>query len=104
MKRFFGGVFIEKEKLAEVGINHPIKLEYYKQSNEEISKEKNIEYGISIVKTEYKPNDLKIEIKEIENITKDENIIDKILKIFKENQVAIINSEEIVKDLIKNGI
>ena len=36
MKTFFGGTFIEKEKLEEAGINHPIKLEYYKEINEEI--------------------------------------------------------------------
>ena len=30
MKTFFGGKFIEKEKLTEAGIDYPIKLEYYK--------------------------------------------------------------------------
>ena len=35
MKTFFGSVFIEKEKLEEAGITHPIKLEYYKQINED---------------------------------------------------------------------
>ena len=52
MKTFFGGIFIEKEKLEEAGINYPIKLEYYEYiNNEEENKSK---YGISIVKTEYK--------------------------------------------------
>lgn len=105
MKRFFGGIFIEREKLKEAGINHPIKLEYYKQINEENMKiEKKLNYGISIVKTEYKQEDLEIETKNIENITNDERRINKILNIFKENQVTIINSEEVMSDLIKSGV
>ena len=58
MKRFFGGIFIEKEKLKEEGINHPIKLEYYKQINEETNEEN--KYGITIVKTEYIPEKIKV--------------------------------------------
>lgn len=105
MKRFFGGIFIEREKLEEAGINHPIKLEYYKQINEENTKiDSKVKYGISIVKTEYKPDDLQIETKDIENITNDERRINKILNIFKENQVTIINSEEVMSDLIKSGV
>lgn len=105
MKRFFGGIFIEREKLEEAGINHPIKLEYYKQINEENTKIDNkVKYGISIVETEYKPDDLQIETKDIENITNDERQINKILNIFKENQVTIINSEEVMSDLIKSGV
>ena len=52
MKTFFGSVFIEKEKLDEAGIKYPIKLEYYKQINEdEISTYQKPKYGIEIIKT-----------------------------------------------------
>lgn len=102
MKRFFGGIFIEKEKLKNEGINHPIKLEYYKQINEETNEEN--KYGITIVKTEYIPENIKVETKDLNSITDDENKINKILDIFKNGQVSTIHSEEIMSDLIKNGI
>ena len=35
MRTFYGGKFIEKEKLIEAGIHYPIKLEYYKKINED---------------------------------------------------------------------
>ena len=102
MKRFFGGIFIEKEKLQEEGISHPIKLEYYKHINEEIN-EKN-KYGITIVKTEYIPEKQKVETKDLESITNDENKIDEILNLFKDNQVTTIHSEEIITDLFESEV
>lgn len=105
LKRFYGGLFIEKEKLEEAGINHPIKLEYYKRINEdEVNKQKGYKFGISIVKTEYLNNNLKVESKDIKHVTNDEIEADKILKIFKENQVTPINSEEIISDLFNNRL
>lgn len=102
MKRFFGGIFIEKEKLQKEGISHPIKLEYYKNINEEINEKS--KYGITIVKTEYAPENVKVETKDLKAITDDENKINKILNLFKNNEVTTINSEEIMTDLIKSGI
>lgn len=103
MRIFFGGSFIEKEKLEDAGIDYPIKLEYYKQINEDeiISKGK-AKYGISIVKTEYKPDDTTIETKDIKYITNDEVEENKILDIFTKNQVTIINSEEVINDLFRS--
>lgn len=103
MKTFFGGTFIEKEKLEEAGISYPIKLEYYKQINEDdINSDGKTKYGISIVKTEYIPNNLKVETKDIKYVTNDELEENRILNIFKENQVTIINSEEVISDLFRN--
>ena len=102
MKTFFGGVFIEREKLEEAGINHPIKLEYYKEINEDDIGSGKEKYGIQIVKTEYIPDNLKIETKSIKYVTNDELEEDKILNIFKENQVTPINSEEVILDLFRN--
>lgn len=103
MKKFFGGTFIEKEILEEAGIDYPIKLEYYKQINEEdIKLSDKAKYGIHIVKTEYIPNNLKVETKDIKYITNDEIEADRILNIFKENKVTIINSEEVISDLCRN--
>lgn len=102
MRTFFGGAFIDKEKLEEAGIKHPIKLEYYKQINEDDINTGKEKYGIHIVKTEYIPNNLKIETKSIKYVTNDELEENRILNIFKENQVTPINSEEVILDLFRN--
>ena len=100
LKTFFSGTFIEKKKLEEVGINHPIKLEYYKEINEDDIKEK-AKFGILIVKTDYmKDNKIKVEKKEIKYITNDEIEENRILNIFSKNQVTPINSEEVISDLL----
>ena len=100
-KTFFGSTFIEKEKLEEVGINYPIKLEYYKQINEDVlnSKEK-ARYGIYMVMTEYIPNNFRVESKNIKYVTNDESEENRILNIFKESKVTIVNSEEVLSDLL----
>lgn len=102
LKTFFGSVFIEKEKLEEAGITHPIKLEYYKQINEdEINSYEKPKYGIHIIKTEYEPNYTKVENKSIKYVTNDEIEANQILDIFRKNQVTPINSEEVIVDLFR---
>lgn len=103
MKTFFGENFIEREKLEEAGIDYPIKLEYYKETNEdEINYNGKTKYGIYIVKTQYMLDNLKIETKSIKNVTNDESEENKILNIFKENRVTPINSEEVIRDLLNS--
>lgn len=100
MKTFYGGIFIEKEKLEEAGIYHPIKLEYYKRINEdELYKDQKAKYGISIIKTEYIGEKIKVDTKEIQYLSNDEQKVEKVLEIFKENAVTPINSDEVIKDL-----
>ena len=71
MNSFYGGIFIDRKKLEEEGKGYPIKIEYYKKINEdEIVKKQNPKYGISIVKTEYIPNNTRIERKEIKYLSK----------------------------------
>ena len=102
MKTFFGGKFIEKEKLKEAGITHPIKLEYYKKINEEqFIKKENAKFGIAIVKTEYIPNHTKVENKEITYLSNDEQKIDKVLQLLKENEVTPIGVDDVLADLCK---
>ena len=98
MKTFFGGIFIEKEKLEEAGINYPIKLEYYKYiNNEEKNKSK---YGVGIIKTEYK-DDIVVEEKDIKYLTNDENRAIDILQLFKKNEVTPIGAEDVIQDYAK---
>lgn len=102
MKTFFGGIFIDKDKLKRNGINHPIKLEYYKTVDQV---KENIEYyGVQIIKTEYIGEKIKTEEKEIRNIIKSEKNIEKILETLKNNEVTPIGCEDVLNDLLKQDI
>lgn len=97
MKTFFDGVFISQKSLEDAGIKYPIKLEYYKTSGEE-NVQKN--FGIEVVKTEYIDGDVKIESKEIKDITNDEKKENEILNILKRNEVTPISVQDVLEDLL----
>lgn len=104
MRTFFGCTFIEKEKLEDAGINHPIKYEYYKETNENYTNlQEKAKFGIQIVKTEYLPEGPKVETKSIKYITNDELEEHRILTVFKESQVSLTNSEEIISELLRKN-
>lgn len=105
MKIFSGSRFIEKEKLNEAGIYHPIKLEYYKIINEdEMVKQEKAKFGINIVKTEYINDNVKVENKKIQYLSNDEEKIEEILNILKENEVTPITVEDVLSDFSKRMI
>lgn len=95
MRKFFAGIFMDKEKLEENNINYPIKLEYYK------IKDTKEEYGIEIVKTEYREEFVKVENEAITKITKEEDIIDKIIHKLKENVVTPIGLRDTLSELME---
>ena len=99
MKIFYGGKFIEKTKLEKEGIYHPIKLEYYKRLDMEEQQKGEPNYGISIVKTEYIPNNTKIETKDLKNLTQDEEKVEHLLCMCKKYDVTPIGVEDIIQDL-----
>ena len=96
MKTFYGGTFINKNKLMEAQIYTPIKLEYYKIRNEEEYIEN---YGIEILKTQYKGDEVIKEKATIEKITEDEKVVDNLLNILKRNEVTPVSAQEIIHDL-----
>ena len=101
MKNFFGSIFINRDELREAGINYPIKVEYYKITNEEEKiKQNKLIYGIQVVKTEYRDK-IGVEQNKIEYITNDEKEINKMLGLIKENEVTPIGLEDVVLE-IKN--
>ena len=97
MKTFFGGVFIDENKLSEEGIEYPIKLEYFRT----LRNKENVEnkYGIQVVKTEYLEDDINIESKEIKDITNRQDKIGELLDMLKENEVTPITLEDVLEDL-----
>lgn len=74
MRIFRGVSFMSKEVLEKIGINYPIKIEYYKTKNE--NKE---EFGIEVIKTEYKENDISVEKVTLDKIINDEKKVDYII-------------------------
>lgn len=105
MRTFFSSTFIKKEMLKEAGIHYPIKLEYYKIINEdEMIKQERAKFGIHVVKTEYKKEDVKVENKKIQYLSNDEKKIEEILNILKENEVTPITVEDVLSDFSKKMI
>lgn len=98
MRVFYGGIYLERKSLYDAGIEHPIKLEYYKT----INKEPKI-FGIDIVKKEYKRNNIVKEEKEIKQISNDESKIERLLSIFKSFAVTPISAEDVIEDLLKQS-
>ena len=104
MNIFFGGTFIKKEELEEEGIDYPIKLEYYKIINEdEFKKKDKAKYGIKVVKTEYMKDDTKIEDETIKYLCSNEQKVDEILNILKENEVTPIITKDVISDISKSS-
>ena len=101
IKKFYGGKFINKEKLFKEGINYPIKIYYYKICDNTENKEIT-QYGLEIVKTEYKAEKINIENEQLLKVTKEEKIIDSILEKLKKNEVTPVIAKYIVEDLVYN--
>ena len=99
MKNFFGSIFINRDELLEAGINYPIKVEYYKITNEP-EKENKLLYGIQVIKTEYKDK-IGVEQNRVEHITNDESEITKMLSLIKENEVTPIGLEDVIIEIKK---
>lgn len=96
MRSFFGSIFINRDELREAGIEYPIKVEYYKITNDQ---EKNkLIYGIQVVKTEYKEK-IGVEQSKIEYITNNEKDIERMLEQIKENEVTPVGLEDVVIEI-----
>ena len=96
MRTFFSSTFIKEETLKEAGIYHPIKLEFYKLTNEdEIVKQGKAKFGIKIVKTEYKQDTTEVENEKIKYLSNDEKKIEEILNLLKENEVTPISVKDV---------
>ena len=103
IKSFYGENFIESEKLEELGIKYPMKIEYYKvkEKNEDKRNGKLI-YGVEIIKKEYTGEKINIEVRNSCNIIKEEKNVDYILEILKRNVVTPIGLKDVITDLLYN--
>ena len=105
MNTFFGSIFIEMEKLKEAGVEYPIKLEYYKNKNQdEFIKGKNAKYGVKIINTSYLEDDTKVEDKTIKYLSNNEQKVNDILKILKDNEVTPICVQDVIYDFSRSSL
>ena len=93
MKSLYACIEINR-KINEIGSMVTESVKYYKT--------KNGLYGIEVVKDNNLPNK-EIKVNDIEQITEDENEIDKILDTLVSNMV-MYNFEDIINDLVKNKL
>lgn len=101
MKKFYAGIVLNKDELAESNSNH-IELEYYKiakMNKDSITKKSNL-YGIEIVKKEYLGKKKLKEKNNIYNLTNDETVIDNILDILTTNKVTPITLNDVVEEIL----
>ena len=105
MKYFFGCTFMSREEITNIGVEYPIKLEYYKtRTNEEdVRNQKDIKYGIEVIKTSYINEKVSIEKRTIPEIIRDEIKINRILDKLKENKVTPVSAEYVIEDLLKES-
>ena len=96
---------MSREELANIGVKYPIKLEYYKtQTNEEdVRNQKDIKYGIEVIKTSYINEKISVEKSTIPEIIRDEIKINRILDKLKENKVTPVSVEYVIEDLLKES-
>ena len=97
-KKFYGGIFIDRQKLSSEGINYPIKIEYYKICDDSENKEK-IQYRLEVVKTEYIKEKINIENETVLKVTADEKIINNILDKLKLNEVTPVVTRYVLEDM-----
>ena len=105
MKYFFGCTFMSREELADIGVEYPIKLEYYKTrtNKEDVKNTNEIKYGIEVIKTSYINEKVDVEKRTIPNIIKNELKINEILNKFKQHKVTPISAEYVIEDLLKGS-
>lgn len=98
-KMFYGTVKLTNQDAEEIPVCHPIALEYYRTTSPSKNLLEAENFGVEIVKKEYRNNRIELERKRVENITRDARTADSFIALLKRNQVTPISLEEVVWDL-----
>ena len=88
----------KRKKIVPIGLQHPIKMEYYETIG--VEEDKTV-YGIEIVKREMMGHTITIEGKVLKKVSEDRQKNIQILDILMKNDVTPLALEEIVEDLVK---
>ncbi len=97
----YGGILLNEEELKTNNIYHNIEVEYYKITNDKTSlfQGKSKTYGIEVVMREYINGEVKTENEQIPALTKNEQIIEKVLEVLKNNEVTPTTVKYVIEDL-----
>ena len=96
MKTFFDSVFVSSSSLYEEP-EYPMKLEYYKTI--EMKENVKARYGIEVVKTEFVEGKVNVESEKIENVTENQEEIDRLLTVFRNNKVTPFDISELLDEI-----
>lgn len=99
---YYGATLLDETDLVESKNKNRIILEYYKnkKSSIKILKPK-ISYGVTIVKKEYEKDRIKLETKEVTQISTNENKVQSIIELLKTYKVTPIALNDVLADLLK---
>lgn len=100
VRKLYGEITIGGKELDFDKRNSSIHLKYYKTTNEQSSRNTK-KYGIEIIKEEINGTSMKKEKSTAYEISDNEQIIDKLLKLFLKNKVTPITTNDILTDLHK---
>ena len=99
---FFGKTIIDRSDSEELNENEKIELEYYETHN--LAEKNERKYGIEIVKTKEKNEKFNIESKVINNISNEEQEVNKLLNILMLNKVTPVSVDDIISDISVIGL
>ena len=101
-KFLYGEVFLEAEDLKERSAKNPIELMYYKtrQSRKNLTNQPYEIFGVEIIKKEYIGKEIQIESRSIENISRNEQTINKVMELLKNNTVTPVSLEDVIGDIL----
>lgn len=95
LKKLYGKAVIDDSDSEEIQIGKTIELEYYQTEN----KLNNKPYGIEIIKRNIENKKLSVEDKVVNNICKEEQDTNRLLRILMNNKVTPISVEDVIQDL-----
>lgn len=98
-KRYYGEEIINIKELIESNEKGFIKLEYYGISK--VIEDEFTEYGIEVIKKQYKNKQFIEEIQSVKNIAENESDMEEMIGLLKRNKVTPIGLKDIISDLIK---
>lgn len=96
-KSFFGRTVIDSSDSEDIGCDEKIELEYYETHN--LAQKYERKYGIEVIKKNEKSEKFNIESKIVNNISNEENEINKLLEILMLNKVTPISVDDIISDI-----
>lgn len=99
-KILYGQTILEEGDLAESSIDYLVELTYYKTNKRQAD---STIYGIEVVKTEHAKDKVTEEANEIDFFTRNERIVDTVLKLLKQYKVTPMGLRDSVFEIVKSG-